>query len=96
MSDSRAFCLEDRKSALAYFTNEQIRAALYGPLPKAVIKARRQRNQVTRLLQRLHAHGLIAKIPRTRRWRPSSKGQTLMTTTLHDHHESYPVKSLAG
>ena len=78
------------------FRNEQIRAALYGPLPKDTVTARRQRSRVTRLLQRLHTPGLIAKIPRTRRWRPSSKGQTLMTTTLHYHHESYPTKSLAG
>ena len=78
------------------FRNEQIRAALYGPLPKDAVTARRQRNRVTRLLQRLHMHGLTAKIPHTRRWRPSSKGQTLMTTTLHYHHDLYPTKSLAG
>ena len=28
--------------------------------------------------------------------RPSSKGQNLMATTLHDHHELYPTTSLAG
>jgi hypothetical protein len=78
------------------FRNEQIRAALYGPLPKDAVTARRQRSRVTRYLQRLHTHGLIAKIPRTHRWRPSSEGQTLMTTTLHYHHDLYPTKSLAG
>lgn len=78
------------------FRNEQIRAALYGTLPKDTVTARRQRSRVTRLLQRLHTHHLIAKIPRTRRWRPSSKGQNLMATTLHYHHELYPTKSLAG
>ena len=56
---------------------EQIRAALYGPLPRDAITARRQRARVTRLLQRLHAHGLIAKIPRTRRWRPSTLARTI-------------------
>lgn len=78
------------------FRNEQIRAALYGPLPRDPVSARRQRARVTRLLQRLHAHGLIAKIPRTRRWRPSTKGQTLMTTVLHYHLEHYPTHLLAG
>ena len=78
------------------FRNEQIRTALYGPLPRDPAAARRQRARVTRLLQRLHAHGLIAKIPRTRRWRPSTKGQTLMTTVLHYHMEHYPTQLLAG
>ena len=78
------------------FRNEQIRAALDGPLPRDPVVARRQRARVTRLLQRLHAHGLIAKIPRTRRWRPSTKGQALMTTVLHYHLEHYPTQLLAG
>jgi hypothetical protein len=42
-------------------------------------------------LQRLHAHGLIAKIPRTRRWRVTQKGNALMSTLLRYHHHDYLV-----
>jgi hypothetical protein len=45
---------------------------------------------VTRMLKRLHVHGLIGKIQHSRRWRITQKGHTLMTTVLVLHHERYP------
>ena len=40
------------------------------------------------VLQAPHAHGLIAKIPRTRRWRVTNYGRNVMGTSLYlrEHH----------
>jgi hypothetical protein len=38
--------------------------------------------QVTQLLRRLHAHGLVAKIPNSRRWQVSLAGRRTMTTAI--------------
>jgi hypothetical protein len=51
---------------------------------------RRQSQRVGRMLKRLHAHRLIAKIPRTRRWKVTHKGSAVMSTILIHHHEKYP------
>ena len=39
--------------------------------------------KVGRCFRRLHAHGLIAKIPRTRRWRVTAYGHQSMGTSPH-------------
>jgi hypothetical protein len=77
--------------ALHGFKNDDIRRQLCGARPRDPAQLRRQRRRITRLLQRLHAHGLIAKIPHTRRWRVSPKGNSLMLTTLRYHHQDYLV-----
>ena len=44
--------------------------------------------KVGRCFRRLHAHGLIAKIARTRRWRVTAYGHQAMGTSLYlrEHH----------
>ncbi|MDA1013615.1 MAG: hypothetical protein O3A00_04075 [Planctomycetota bacterium] len=34
-------------------------------------------------------HGLISKVPRSRRWRVTSKGRSLMIATLKFHGEEF-------
>ena len=41
-----------------------------------------QSAQVSRLLHRLHGYGLVAKIPRSRRWRVSALGCRIMGASL--------------
>jgi len=47
-----------------------------------------------RCLLRIHAHGLIVKIPRTRRWRVTNYGRNVMGTLMYlrEHHfpHAYP------
>ena len=74
---------------LTGFRNRHIRELLLRP-PRGATDKRRQSNRVTRLLQRLHVRGLIARIPRTRRWRVSKKGIRLMALALRFHHDQYP------
>jgi hypothetical protein len=49
----------------------------------------RQSQRVGRLLKLLHAHGLIARIPHSRRWRVTRDGWATMTTILVYHHDDY-------
>jgi hypothetical protein len=61
--------------ALHGFSSRDFRAKL-GRTPFPLAKeSDKQPGQVTRLQRRLRAHGLIAKIPRSRRWRVSLGGR---------------------
>ena len=50
-----------------------------------------QANRVSRLLKRLHVRGLLAKIPRTRRWRVTSRGRSLLGAILQLHYHGLPL-----
>jgi hypothetical protein len=72
------------------FKNQDIRNLLWGPCPDP--RGQRQKaNQVTRLLKRLHVRNLIAKIPRTRRWRTTTRGQKLLSTIIQLHYHGLPL-----
>jgi hypothetical protein len=76
--------------ALHGFTNRDLREKLgCTPYPMAS-DAKKRPAQVTRLLRRLHAHGLIAKIPHSRRWRVSLAGRRTMTTAIKLREVAYP------
>lgn len=54
------------------FRNADIRTVLFGKT--AAPGERRRSARISRLFKKLHARGLIAKIPRSRRWRVTQKG----------------------
>lgn len=72
------------------FRNAEIREALWGVTPDRRERQRRA-NAVTRLLKRLHVRGLVAKIPRTRRWRVSAHGHKLLGTMIQLHYHGLPL-----
>jgi hypothetical protein len=63
------------------FRNRDIRLAVYGT---GTLGRKRQRQSATvgRLLKRLHVRGLVAKVPRTRRWRITERGRHILGDTL--------------
>ncbi|MCL2624979.1 MAG: hypothetical protein FWD31_15050 [Planctomycetaceae bacterium] len=79
--------VEDRELFLAVFRGEH---CLNGLTNRSVCEAlypgrrvdRRLSNRVSRLLKRLHVHGLLAKVPRSRRWRLSESGVRLISSML--------------
>ena len=72
------------------FTNRDLREKLARtPFPLAA-ESDKQPGQVTRLARRLHAHGLIAKIPRSRRWRVSFSGRRLMAAAIKLREVAFP------
>jgi len=60
------------------------------PKPAAREETRRQSARVTRQLHLLHAHGLIAKIPRSRRWRVTSRGAAVSGAAIHYRQRALP------
>lgn len=80
--------------ALMGFRNQDLRRVLF-PGATSISQRRRQANSVTRLLKRLHVRGLVAKIPRSRRWRVTHLGQTTFSTALMLYHYDKPVKQAA-
>lgn len=75
--------------AIHGFRNQDVRGHLFPP-SQSPPEARRQSARVSRLLKRLHVHGLIAKIPRSRRWRLTRQGQALLAITLEFHGQTGP------
>jgi hypothetical protein len=71
------------------FRNGDIREPLFGTLLKPT-KQRRASAAVRRLLKRLHVHHLVAKIPRTRRWRVTEHGRHLLGTVLQLYYPVWP------
>ena len=71
------------------FANKTIRVRLFG-LTKDAKQAVRQGAAVNRLLKRLHARGLVAKIPRRRRWRVTAKGRNLLSKALALYRTTWP------
>jgi hypothetical protein len=70
------------------FRNADIRHRLFKET-KDGGERRRQSACVSRLFKRLHVHGLIAKIPRSRRWRVSRKGLRIMGAALEFHEAGF-------
>ncbi len=69
------------------FRNKDIRAVLFGPDAKATP---RESAAVGRLVKRLHTRQLVAKIPRTRRWRVTQSGRHLLSLAVQLYHQSWP------
>jgi hypothetical protein len=69
------------------FRNKDIRAALFGAGSKP---GSRQSAAVGRLVKRLHARQLVAKIPRTRRWRVTETGRHLLSLAVQLYGQSWP------
>jgi hypothetical protein len=70
--------------------NGDIRRILYGEA-KAAPERRRQSAAVGRLLKRLHVRGLVAKVPRTRRWRVTDTGHHLLGAVVRLYHDGLPL-----
>src|SRR5262249_49944660 len=51
---------------------------------------RRRTAQVSRLLQLLRAHGLIAKVPHAHRYRTTAKGEAVMSAAIYVRCKVFP------
>jgi hypothetical protein len=71
------------------FRNSDIREPLFG-CPKSLPLQRRASAAVGRILKRLHVRQLIAKIPRTRRWRVTQRGRRLLGSAVQLYRTAWP------
>ena len=69
--------------AVRGFRNGEVAERLYGPRPKDPAERRRRSGRVSRRISLLRAHGLVAKYPRSRRYRVTHAGQRFMSTAIH-------------
>ena len=67
---------------LGGFANRDVAGQLYPQPAREASERRRRCGRVTRLLQLLRAHGLVAKIPRWRRYRVTAKGEALRSAAI--------------
>ena len=74
--------------AIQGFRNTDLTRRLYRRPPTDRDEAHRRCERVSRLIVKLRGHGLVAKIPRARRYRVTRYGQRVMTAAiaLHDDH----------
>lgn len=75
----------DGNNLLRGFYSRHVRSRMFGETKNPVL-IRRHTHAVGRLLKRLHVRGLIAKIPRTRRWRVTPEGQSLLSVCVRLHY----------
>ncbi len=71
------------------FRNGDVRQALYGTR-KTKDQQRRASAAVGRLLKRLHVRQLVAKIPRTHRWRVTERGRRLLGWAVQLYRRTWP------
>jgi len=76
--------------ALHGFTNRDLRQKLGRTSYPLTPEGDKRPGQITRLLRRLYAHGLVAKIPHSRRWRVSLDGRRTMATAIKLREVAYP------
>lgn len=75
---------------LGGFANRDLARELYRTPSTDAAERRRRCGRVTRLIQLLRAHGLVAKIPRARRYRLTSPGETLLAAAIYVRHHYLP------
>ena len=74
------------------FRNQDIRTRLAGsPFLRTCGRcAIRQSAKISRLLKRCHIYGLIAKVPRSRRWRLTKIGLVLLSAAIALKEQTFP------
>ena len=76
-----AACLRG-EFAIHGFRNRDLAQHLVGRPSKDPAERRRQNARISRRIQLLRAHGLVAKVPRSRRYHPTARGRALMIAAL--------------
>ena len=71
------------------FRNADIREPLFGDVRQERLR-RRASAAVGRLLKRLHVRQLVAKVPRTRRWKVTERGRHLLRLAVQLYRTSWP------
>jgi hypothetical protein len=76
--------------AISGFRNSDLVARLYPRPPIDTREAHRRCARVSRVIAKLRGHGLVAKVPRARLYRPTPHGYRVMTATLALHDDRFP------
>jgi hypothetical protein len=80
----------DGAYSLRGFRNHELAEHLFGPRPPDAAARRRRCGRVSRLISLLRAHGLVAKVPRCRRYQVTALGHRFMSTALYVRYKIFP------
>jgi len=83
------------ENAVRGFCNGELRQHLFGAKPGDLMERRRQCGRVSRRISLLRAHGLVAKVPRARRYFVTKTGHRFMSTAIHLRAKLFPNQLLA-
>jgi hypothetical protein len=72
------------------FQNRDVALALLGAPPVAKAARRQRTARVTRWLQLLRAHGLIAKASHGHRYQVTAKGEAIMSSAIYVRYKTFP------
>ncbi len=78
--------ISDGKYLIRGFTNQEIRRSIVPQNPDSA----KERGRMSRTLAKLRAHGLIRKIPHSRRYLVSDKGRRVMGALIEAKRKIYP------
>jgi len=81
---------------IAGFCNSDITCRLYRNPPADDSEAKRRCQRTSRLIVKLRGHGLVAKIPRRRRYRVTAYGHRVMTAAIAVHDTEFPAAYAAA
>jgi len=81
--------------AVRGFRNGELAEQLCGPRPDDPEERRRRCGRISRRIGLLRAHGLVAKLPRSRRYRATVRGQRFMSTAIHLRAKFFPSELTA-
>lgn len=81
--------------ALNGFRNADVAKALFTTPARTAQEERRRTARVSRQLQLLRAHGLIAAIPHSYRYRLTAKGERVMNAAIYVRHKAFPRELVA-
>jgi hypothetical protein len=76
--------------------NRDVAAAFFPTPSNDAAEQRRRTAHVSRRLALLRAHGLIAKIPRSQRYRLTKKGEAMMNTAVYVRYKMFPAELSAA
>jgi hypothetical protein len=82
--------------ALGGFRNADICRRLYRRPPADRDEAHRRCERISRLIVKLRGHGLVAKIPRARRYRVTRYGHRVMAAAIAVHDDRFADHYLAA
>ena len=71
----------------AGFKNKDIRCKIFPDIKDQ----KKQSSRTSRILKKLRQHGLIKKVPRSRRYHVTSKGHRVMGALIEIRHKEYPI-----
>ena len=72
------------------FSNRHLQARLYHRPPADATEAKRRCQRTSRLITKLRAHILVAKVPRPRLYRVTPYGQRFMAAAVAVHDTAFP------